>query len=66
MKKIVSIHAYDCMDQINYSARIREYPDYEEGDSQVVLIHTGSVPSEGLDDPRAWLSDILIALLERL
>lgn len=65
-KNIVSIHAYDCMDEVTYSARVRQYPNYEEGDGEVVLIHVGSFPSEGLTEPREWLSEILIAMLERL
>lgn len=65
-KKIVSIHAYDCLGDVVYAARVREYPDYEQGSGEIVLIHTGVFPGEGISDPRQWLQDILIAMIERL
>ena len=65
-KKIISLHAYDCLDNVNYTARVREYADYEQGNSEVVLIHTGSFRGEGVDDVRQWVMDVLIGIIETL
>lgn len=64
MKRIASIHIYDCLDEISLNAQIREYKDYEQQESAVVITVHDCIRSEGLDDPRDWLRDALVALIE--
>lgn len=66
MKRILSIHGYDCLDQINYACRIREYQDYENDVSSLLVSVQGTLPGRGLDDPHDWLRDVLVAVLESL
>lgn len=65
MKFITSIHAFDVLENVAIKALVREYPDYDEGPSEVVLSVVTSIRSEGELDPREWLRSVLIALLER-
>lgn len=66
MKRITSIHAYDVLSQIAITALVREYPDYDEGPSEVVLQEVAYLDSEGEEDAREWLKSVLIGLLEHL
>ena len=66
MKYILSIHAYDVISYVNYTASIREYADYEDGPSQLVLRQGGAFLGEGVDDAAEWLRDVLVHLLESL
>ena len=66
MKYITSIHAYDCLSSVVYACHVREYQDYEQGPSVLVLDLSGSLVGEGIDNPREWLKDVLVALLETL
>ena len=66
MKKIASIHAYDVLDQIAINVLVREYPDYDEGPSEIVLQQVQYTSSEGLASPTEWVQDVLLALLETL
>lgn len=66
MKYIASLHAYDCLDEVVSRCIVRAYPDYDEGPSAIVLVADSVIRSEGVTDPRAWLGDVLIALLERI
>lgn len=65
-QKLVSIHAYDCLDNVNYSCRVREYKDREDYSGETVLTHEGNLRGEGIDDPKQWLMDVLIAIIETL
>lgn len=58
------MHAYDCLDQVVFSAVIREYKDYDEGPSEEVVKIVGQVAGQGISDPREWLRDALVAMLE--
>ncbi len=66
MRYITSIHAYDCLDSVVYACKIREYKDYDDDPSEEVVTQAGSIKGEGIDNPREWLKDVLIALLESL
>lgn len=62
MKFITSIHAYDCLSEVVYAVTVREYEDYEDGESHVALDLRGSFPARGDDRPGTWLREILIAI----
>lgn len=62
MRYIASVHAYDCLDQVVGSAKVRRYPDYQEGSSDLVLDVHVAIPSMGSDDPARWLQAILEAI----
>jgi hypothetical protein len=66
MKYIASLHAYDCLDRINYSARVNAYSDYEHDGAKTEFIFGGNVGGVGETDPREWLRDVLVAFLEDL
>ena len=62
---IATVHAYDCMDQVQVSVQARDIDeDIHEGDPPYVLVTT--FPGTGEDDPRQWLRDLLVGILERL
>lgn len=66
MKFIATVQAYDALDQVYATAQVKQYADYEEGPCQTVMLVAATFPGEGLTDPRAWLQDVLVSLLERL
>lgn len=66
MQYFLTVHAYDCLDQVVHTAQIRQYADYENGPSETVLLQAGSFAGEGKDSPRDWLEDVLIGILETL
>lgn len=66
MKNILAIYAHDVMDQVYYSARIKQYDSYEQDSGEVVLAQVGTFPGDGQDDVVQWLRDVLVALLEDL
>lgn len=53
------MHCYDALDQVVYAVTIREYSDYEQGDSEIVLDLRGSFPGSGIDSPKRWLERVL-------
>ena len=66
MKYVVSIHAYDCLDQVNYTCAVREYADYEHAAGETVAVFGGSIPGKGHEFWPHWLADVLGAMLEDL
>lgn len=66
MKFIVSIHGYDCLDNVVCTARVREYQDYEQDQGELVFTQATVLRGEGIDNPVEWLRDVLVGLLELL
>ena len=64
MKLMASLHAYDCLENVNVSCLVRQYGDYEDGPGEDVLRLAAAVRGEGIDNPREWLRDALLGLLE--
>lgn len=61
-----SILAYDFMDSIQWTATIRSWSGPENSpESEEVLRAVGLFPGEGQSDPREWLRELLVAVLER-
>jgi hypothetical protein len=65
-QRMLSIHAYDCLETIVYSAKIREYDDTDEAKSEVVCSIAGELPGRGHPFWPHWLADVLNALLEEM
>lgn len=67
MKYLLNIHAYDLLDRIAYAAHIENYHDREDETlHETVLSFVGVQPGTGEPDPREWLRDVLVGMLERL
>lgn len=61
---IASAHAYDVMDTVTITAIVRSVPGTGETPAETVLRATTTLSGVGETDPREWLVDILVALLE--
>lgn len=61
-----SLHAHDVMDQVTITARVWGDAGLGERQMQEQLSCAATVPGSGEDDPRQWLKDALVALLEEL
>ena len=66
MRQVATIHIYDVMSDVQISVQHRTYPDYAEGPQESAFTHTALIPGAGEADPRVWLEDALIGLLETL
>lgn len=65
-KRVASIHIYDALTLVRFSAQVRTYASYEKGASQVTLHVHGDLPSRGKDEDREWLLDAILALVATL
>jgi len=66
MKRIAAIHVYDAMETVQVSFLVREYEDYEQGESTIVLQGGISFLGVGEPWPASWLQDALVYLAETL
>lgn len=66
MMHIATLHAYDAISTVTTHAVVRAFPDDPEAPSHIVFECTTTVPGTGETDPRLWLQDALVAMLERL
>lgn len=66
MKFIASIHIYDVFEDIQVSAVVREYADYDAGPVVEARAYGTLVPGRGEADPRQWLRGALEGLMEEL
>jgi len=66
MHYIASIHAYDVMDSIVVTAEVRSAEDTPERATTGVLRATTVIVGIGETDPREWLQDALVGILEVL
>ena len=66
MKFIASMHAYDALDKIAWHVTVREYQDYEDGPSVLVVDRNGLFPGWGEHDASHWLLGVLEDLTENL
>lgn len=65
-QRMLSIHAYDCLDHVRYSAQIREYEGYESDEHTVVAELRGDLQGRGHEFWPHWLADILSDMLEQM
>ena len=66
MHYIASVHAYDVMDSIVITAEVRSTEDSPERPTASVLRATTVIVGIGETDPREWLQDALVGILEEL
>jgi len=64
MRYIATLHAYDVMSTQHVTLSVREYPDDPSWSPSTVFECTTTVPGTGENDPRQWLVDALVGLLE--
>ena len=63
---MASVHAYDVMDRIQVTASVA-VAETEEGRAiRPVLTANTSIDGAGVSNPRDWLEDVLVALIEAL
>lgn len=60
-----SVHSFDMLGLVHVSAEVRQTEGTDEA-SQVVLHVNSTVEGTGETDPREWLRDALVSLLEVL
>lgn len=63
---MASVHAYDVMDRIQITASVAEAGTEEERAVCRVLTANTSIDGAGVSNPRDWLEDVLVALIEAL
>lgn len=61
-----TITAYDVMDNVGITANVYSYGPDPDVRAECVYHKVTTVQGEGVDSPREWLKDALIALLEAL
>lgn len=66
MRLVTTVHAYDVMDRVQVGATVRQYEETTREPSDTVLVCTTTFPGTGETDPKEWLRDALIGLLESL
>jgi hypothetical protein len=66
MRYEAHISAYDVMDMVTIGCTLRCQQSVAEGSPVVVLAIGTDLRGEGITDPREWLKDALIGLLEAL
>lgn len=66
MKFYCVVSAYDCLDQIAYSAQVKQYGDYEHDSAPFVWLLQGMYPGVGADRPDEWLCQLVDELARRL
>ena len=66
MMYIATLSAYDAMTTVTVHARVTGYPDNPEEAPSTVFECTTTVPGIGEPDPRHWLEDALVAMLEAI
>jgi len=63
---VTTINAYDALDRVVVAAVVRATAGGVDDPIVDVLQHVSTIPGVGEDDPREWLRDALVGLLERL
>lgn len=66
MMYIATVNAFDAMTSVHAHAHVRAYPDNPEEPTSIVYECTTTIPGIGEIDPRQWLEDALVGLLEAL
>lgn len=66
MRQLATVHIYDVMDTVHSTATVQQYPDDPQDPPSVVLSLTATIEGTGVTDPRLWLEDALVGLLESI
>jgi hypothetical protein len=62
---IGTVQAFDCLSDVHVSYRIIDYDSLTSG-HELIAAGVVQLRGEGISDPRAWLRDALVGLLETL
>lgn len=60
------VDAFDMLEQIHVSLRVRQLESDGEGLSSLLIERSVTFPGTGEDDPGTWAKDALVALIEAL
>lgn len=63
---VTTVHAYDVLDRVHVHAAVRALSDDTGQTWSTVIECTTTFPGTGESDPRSWLEDVLVGLLEAL
>lgn len=63
---VTTINAYDALDRVVVAAVVRQTAGGIGDPIEVAFQHVTTVEGVGEDDPREWLRDALVALLEAI
>jgi len=66
MYYVTTLHAYDVLDRVHVHAAVRELEDDTGATWHTVFECATTFPGTGERDPRSWLEDVLVALMESL
>jgi hypothetical protein len=66
MMNVTTVYAYDVLDSVHVTAVLRVYPDDSREPSYIGYECTTTFPGTGESDPRQYLEDVLVGLLEAL
>lgn len=66
MRYVASVHMFDVMDQVWVSAIVRDSAGFPDGGTVEVLAMSDILAGVGEPDPRQWLLDALVGLIEAL
>lgn len=61
-----TLYAYDAIGQVRVSTEVRSAPEDQSGEWRSELHATAAFDGTGEPDPRVWLKDALVALIETL
>lgn len=66
MRYEAEFHAFDMLDQIHLTVRVWGADGALVQERQVAYQVTDTIPGQGESDPREWLKDALVAMLEAI
>lgn len=66
MRYVASVHMFDVIDQVWVSAVVRDHQDISSPDTVEVFALSDIFAGVGEPDPRQWLLDALVGLIEAL
>lgn len=66
MQRITSVVIYDALDRVHVTSQVREFPGTPDERSSIVYECTTTFPGTGEPDPRQWLIDACVALIESI
>ena len=61
-----TVHIYDVMTNVFLTCDVREYSPEPDKGSRPVITFQHTIPGVGETDPREWLRDALIGIVEAL
>lgn len=65
MYRTMSLHAYDCLDQIAVALVITTHPDFPDLPAEREAVSV-QVRGSGEDESHQWVKDALVAMIEAL